>query len=123
MMEATMTERACGLVAIVAALTMPSLATADGWQQLGSFHGSDYSVDASTIQRSQRADTKTPAIGVWVRVKGGSTFQIWVDCAERWSATYYQPPSGWTQWAPIPPETAEWAVWEYLCHKKAKTSG
>ena len=103
---------------IVMALLTPIGVFADDWHPLVVYHGSQYLVDPSTIQRQQRADTKAPAIGVWIRVEGGSTFQVWVDCAARWSSTYYLPPNGWTEWAPIPPETGEWAVWEYLCQKK-----
>lgn len=100
---------------------LPVAALGNDWKPLVSLQGAQYLVDPSTIQKAQRADNKAPTTGIWVRVEGGATFQVWVDCAARWSTTYYLPPNGWIAWAPIPPESAEWAVWEYLCRKKAKT--
>lgn len=105
----------------LAALLLPVASLGDDWEPLISLEGHQYTVDRATIQRSQRGDNKAPAVGIWVRREDGLTFQVWVDCAARWSSTYYPPPNGWDAWAPIPPESREWAVWEYLCRKKAKT--
>jgi outer membrane protein assembly factor BamB len=106
-------------VAILGALLVSAEAFADDWEPLTSVDGHQYEIDAATVQRSQRADTKAPVIGIWIRNDVGNKAQVWVDCAVRWSATY-DPQYGWTAWAPTPPESASWAVFEYLCRKKAR---
>ncbi len=109
-------------LASLAALLISALALGDDWVSIGSFEGREYFVDPTTLQTGQRPDTKAPSLGIWVRNSSGITFQEWVECGARWSAKYYttSAPPKWEAWAPIPPETADWAVWKYLCHAKGK---
>ena len=106
---------------LIGSICTLSVARADEWKSIGAIGGTEYLVDPSTIQHEQRADNRDPTIGIWIRAVGGATFQEWVDCPVRWYSLYYPSATGgWTAWAPIPPETPEWAVWRYLCRAKAR---
>jgi hypothetical protein len=107
-------------VIVFALVLLPAVALGDDWQSLGSFGGHDYVINLSTIQHGERSDTKSAVVGTWVRKDDGVTRQVWVDCAARWAQTYNGDLYGWTLWAPIPPDTSDWAVWEQLCRPKAK---
>jgi hypothetical protein len=108
---------------------LPVVARADDWAAIKSGDAKNWEVDPSTIQQGTRANNVAkspgePVISVWVRLAGSwRTEQIWIDCRSRESQTFTPDdqitrlPGGWTAWAPIPPETREWAVWEYLCKK------
>jgi hypothetical protein len=112
------------MLAIMVAV-LPTIARADEWKPLpDERYRNSFWINPSSIQRGMMAGTTAtiPTIGIWMKVENAPLFQVWVDCAGRRSSTYTVPTSplsgGWTAWAPIPPETMEWAVWQYLCHAK-----
>jgi hypothetical protein len=109
-----------GFLALV--LTLPVSAwAADDWVPLpGSQY---YLINPSSIQQKQQSGTSAnvPIVGIWVKVTspgGVPLFQLWVNCVSRQSQTYRAAPQdGWTPWTPIPPDSMEWSVWQYLCNK------
>ena len=102
------------------ALTLSLSALADDWVPLpGSPY---YLMNPSSIQRRQQSATSSSetVVGMWLKVTsagGIPLLQVWVNCLSRQSQTYTAAPASWGPWIPIPPDTMEWTVWQYLCNK------
>jgi hypothetical protein len=107
-------EVARGILLLLTLLT-PFVANADEWIPLpGSEH---YEIDPASRQQGQRTDSKATVEAIWVRYGSVAPWQLWIDCGFRQSQSFGEPPMTglWGSWKPIPPETYEWQVWEYLC--------
>jgi len=107
-------------IVLALALLSPTLANASDWRPLPGGYEKDFSIDVSSVQSGTMEGSHTPTLGIWVKSEDAPLFQVWVDCKGRGSSTYTVGSSSagvWTPWAPIPPDTMEWAVWEYLCQK------
>jgi hypothetical protein len=104
---------------LLTALFAPVLAIADEWVPLNVPAYPNYTIDPSSIQQGQRIDSKAPVYGIWIRSLNSEPFQVWIDCGFRQAQTYGFIASGlWSQWHPIPPESMEWAVWQFVCAKE-----
>ena len=108
-------------VVLALALLAPALVWADDWKPLVGYTAVSYLIDPSSVQRGERTDSHAAVIAIWVKEPEHASFQVWIDCGFRQSQTFNSPYAGiWTAWTPIPPESMEWAIWEYLCHKNVK---
>jgi hypothetical protein len=113
-------------------LLFSTIAHANDWIPLKADDGSRWEIDPSTVQRRTKIDPSAPnnipvilVRGIWVKPFGAqnkaASMQVWIDCGGRQVQTYNTPNQGmWSAWSPIPAETMQWAVWNYLCKPPAK---